>query len=73
MAQINTAEEATEVARSFVKKHRIIAIPLKAVREDDVWHVELDVGPLSVAVARVEVDARTGRVMKYEMPSFPPF
>lgn len=69
---VNSAEQATTIARSFIKKHRILAIPLKAVREDDVWHVELDVGPLAISVAKVDVDARTGKILKYEMPSFPP-
>lgn len=71
--EISSAEEATEIARSFIKRHRIIAIPIKAVREDDVWHIELDVGPLALAVAQVEVNARTGRIISYQLPSFPPF
>jgi uncharacterized membrane protein YkoI len=72
MPEVKTAEEATEIARSFIKKYRIIALPVKAVREDDVWNVEIDVGPLAVRIAKVKVDAKTGNIMSYEIPEYPP-
>lgn len=72
MPEIKSAEEATEVARSFIKKYRIIALPIKAIREGDLWNVELDVGPLAVKVAKVKVDAKTGSIISYELPEFPP-
>ncbi len=63
-----TAPEATEIAQSFVKKYRSFARPLKAVREDGTWLVEIDVGPLFVAVAKVKVDAESGDILEYTIP-----
>jgi restriction endonuclease Mrr len=70
--EVKSAEEATEIARSFIKKHRPIALPVKAVREDDVWNVEIDVGPLAVKIAKIKVDAKTASIISYELPEFPP-
>ena len=70
--EVKSAEEATEIARAFIKKHRIIALPIKAVRENGIWLVEIDVGPLAVKVAKIKVDANTGRIISYELPEFPP-
>jgi uncharacterized membrane protein YkoI len=66
--EIKTAEEATEKARAFIKKYRMIARPLKAVRENGVWAVEIDVGPILVAVAQVKIDANTGDILEYNIP-----
>ncbi len=66
--EINSAEEATEIAVSFIKKHRWYTRPLKAVREDDVWLVEIDVGPLFAVVAKVKIDAKTGKILEYTIP-----
>lgn len=66
--KVKSAPEATEIAQSFVKKHRLIARPLKAVREDGTWLVEIDVGPVFVAVAKVKVDAESGDILEYDIP-----
>lgn len=66
--EVGSAEKATEIARTFIKKHYPVALPVKAVREDDAWVVEIDVGPLAVKIASVRVDAKTGRIIDYEIP-----
>ena len=66
--EIKSASVATKKAVSFVKKYRVIARPLKATREDDKWLVEIDVGPLFVAVARVKIDAKSGDILEYNIP-----
>lgn len=63
-----TAVEATEIAMTFVKKHRFISRPLKAVRENGTWLVEIDVGPFSIMVAKVKVDAESGEILEYTIP-----
>ena len=63
-----SATKATEIAHSFVKKYRFPARPLKAVREEDTWLVEIDVGPILPAVARVKVDASSGEILEYDIP-----
>ena len=66
--KVDTADKAMEIAHSFIKKYSPVALPLKAVREDDVWLVDIDVGALAVKVAKVKVDARTGDILSYEIP-----
>ncbi|GAI38294.1 unnamed protein product, partial [marine sediment metagenome] len=48
------------------------ALPVKAIREDNVWSVDIDVGPLAVKIAKVKIDAKTGGIISYEIPEFPP-
>lgn len=65
---VKSAKEATEIAQSFVEKHRFWARPLKAVRQDDIWLVEIDVGPLTTMIAKVKVDAKSGDILEYTIP-----
>jgi len=67
--EVKSAAEATEIARSFIKKYRPYTRPLKAVREDDTWLVEIDVGPIFAIVARIKVDAKSGDILEYTIPS----
>ena len=66
--KVDTADKAMEIAHSFIKKYSSVALPLKAVREDDVWLVDIDVGALAVKIANVKVDAKTGDILSYEIP-----
>jgi len=66
--KVDTADKAMEIAHSFIKKYSPVALPLKAVREDDVWLVDIDVGALAVKVAKVKVDAKTGDILSYDIP-----
>ncbi len=66
--EITSAEQATAIALSFTKKHRFFARPLKAVRENDTWLVEIDVGPITTAVAKVKVDAKSREILEYQLP-----
>ncbi len=65
--EVRTASEATEIALAFLKKYRRFARPLKAIRENDIWYVEIDVGPLTADVARVQIDAKTGDILEYNV------
>ena len=67
--KVDTADKAMEIAHSFIKKYSPVALPLKAVREKDVWQVDIDVGALAVKVAKVKVDARTGDILSYDIPT----
>lgn len=66
--KVDTADKAMDIAHSFIKKFSPVALPLKAVREGDVWLVDIDVGALAVKIAKVKVDARTGDILSYEIP-----
>jgi len=68
MPEVKSARRATEIAYSFVKKYRPYAKPLKAVRLNGTWLVEIDVGPLSVKVAKVIIDAESADILEYTIP-----
>jgi len=67
--EVKSAAEATELARNFIKKYRTYTRPLKAVREDDTWLVEIDVGPIFTIIAKIKVDAKSGDILEYTIPS----
>lgn len=66
--RVRTAAEAMDIAHTFIKKYSPVALPVKALKEDDVWLVDIDVGALSVKIAKVKVDAKTGDILSYEIP-----
>jgi len=66
--EIKSAIEATKIAQSYIGKYRFFTRPLKAVREDDTWFVDLDVGALNTVVAKVKIDAKSGEVLEYDIP-----
>ncbi len=66
--EVKSATEATEIAVKFIKKDRWWVRPLKAVRENGTWRVEVDVGPLSKTVATLKIDAQSGKIMEYNIP-----
>jgi uncharacterized membrane protein YkoI len=63
-----TAEQATEIALKFVKKHRAYARLLKAAKEKEVWRVTIDVGVWTAKIAQVNIDARNGQILDYSIP-----
>ncbi len=68
-SEVKSAAEATEKAESFIKKYRWYTRPLKAVREDDTWVVEIDVGPIFTTIAKIKIDAKSGDISEYSIPS----
>jgi len=67
--KVDTADKAMEIAHTFIKKYTPVALPLKAEKEGNVWLVDIDVGALAVKIAKVKVDARTGDILSYDIPS----
>jgi hypothetical protein len=61
-----TAEEAMDIAYSFMKKDCSVALPLKAERQDDIWLVDIDIGAVKVEIVRVKLDAKTGDILGQE-------
>lgn len=70
--EVKNAEEATDVALSFLQTkyplRRRVARPAKAVRENDVWSVDLDVGIVRVLIANFKIDSKTGEILQYSIP-----
>ena len=66
--EVKSAPEATEIANNFIKKHRFFTRPLKAVREDDTWLVDIDVGVITIEIAKIKIDAKSGDILEYNIP-----
>ncbi len=68
--ELKSAAEATEIALSFLKKHYqfIPQQPIKAVKEDNLWLVEIDVGLLRTRIAKIKIDAKTAVILEYSIP-----
>ncbi len=68
-AEVKSAEEATEIARSYLCKYFSPTLftlrPIKVVREGDVWLVEIDVGLFETKIAQVKIDANTEAILEY--------
>ena len=65
--KVDDAERAMEIAHYYMKKDRTVALPMKAVRRDEVWLVDIDIGAVRLEIATVKVDAKTGKVLSYEI------
>ena len=65
--EVKSAPEATTIAEKFVKKYRFFTRPVKAVRRDDTWIVEIDVGPIITSIATVTIDAKSGDILEYSL------
>ncbi len=68
MAEIATAEQATDSANRFLGKYYFLRSPVGARREDDRWIVRVDIGAFTPAVVTVTIDARSGDVLEYDLP-----
>jgi len=71
-AEVRDAEEATERALLFLQAkyplRRLTARPAKAIRENDIWSVDLDIGIVRVMIANFKIDAKTGDILQYSIP-----
>ncbi len=72
MERLDNADNAIEKARTFLlEKYPMrgrVATPVKAVREEDLWVVEFDVGIVKSVIATIKLDATNSDVMEYEVP-----
>jgi uncharacterized coiled-coil DUF342 family protein len=66
LEKVANAEDAMAVANAFMKKDNSVALPLKAVRRDEVWVVDVDIGAVRMEIVRVKIDAKTGGILGHE-------
>jgi len=69
MAEIRSAKQATEIAVNFLKRYRVLVVPVSAVRHEDLWEVKVDVGPFATRIATIHIRARTGEITDYTIPT----
>ena len=65
MPSVNDANTATEIALTFIKKYYYFPHPLKAVRENTTWVVEIDIGMLLTDIIIVKINANDGSIISY--------
>jgi len=66
--KVDNADEAMEIAHYFFKeKGKTVALPMKAVRQNDVWLVDIDIGAVRLEIATVKIDAKTGDILSHEI------
>ncbi|GEM_PF-5940091 len=62
----DNADDAMDIACTFMKKDNSVALPLKVERRDDIWVVDVDVGAVRMEIVRVKVDAKTGEILGHK-------
>lgn len=63
-----SAEEATDIALSFARKHYPFARPLRAEKAFGTWEVQIDVGLTTAKIASFVIDIETGKIVNYSVP-----
>ena len=72
MANVDAADKATEIAVAFLSSyHTVLQRPHKAVLKNGEWVVEVDIGAIFTRMAKVIIDANTGRILEYDVPPSP--
>jgi hypothetical protein len=59
--------DAMDIANAFMKKDNPVALPLNAVRRDDIWLVDVDIGAVRMEIVRVKIEAKTGKILSHEV------
>ena len=65
---VKSARLATKLAESILREYPFRR-PIKAQKTGDIWYVQIDVGVLKQRIANFKIDAKTGAVLEYEVPS----
>ncbi len=69
MANVQTVEQATQIALDFVRKYYAFVFPVSARRETSRWIVDMDISYFSSRFARVRILAETGVVEEFKVTS----
>ncbi len=67
MANVQTIEQATQIALDFVRKYYTFVFPVSARRETSRWIVDMDISYFSSRYARVRILAETGAVEDFKV------
>ncbi len=66
---VESAQEATEIGMSFLKKTYAYAWPKKAVKKQNRWYVDIDVGLFKEKVVKLIIDSVSGKIIEYDVPT----
>ncbi len=67
MAEVQSVEQATQLAMEFVRKYYYFVSPISARRELSRWIVDMDVSYFKPSYARVRILADTGLVEDFKV------
>jgi len=66
MAQVQTVDQATQLALDFVRKYYSFAFPISTKKESSRWIIDLDISYFKPSYMRVRIFAETGVVEDFE-------
>jgi len=67
MAQVQTVEQATQLALDLVRKYYSFAFPISARRENSRWIVDLDISYFKPSYMRVKILAESGALEDFKV------
>lgn len=66
-SKVKTADQATQIAVTFVQRYYKFVFPIETKKEDHRWIVDLDVSVFRPKIARVKVSSVTGDVENFSV------
>ncbi len=67
MTNVQTVEQATQLALDFVRKYYSFAFPISARKETSRWIVDMDVSYFKPSYARVKILAESGTIEDFRV------
>ena len=67
MTNVQTVEQATQLALDFVRKYYSFAFPISARKETSRWIVDMDVSYFKPSYARVKILAESGTIEDFKV------
>jgi hypothetical protein len=67
MANVQSVEQATQLALDFVRKYYSFAFPISARKETSRWVVDFDVSYFKPSYARVKILAESGTIEDFKV------
>ncbi len=63
--RVGTAQDAIEIATTFLERYWTPVRPLRAERDDDLWVVTFEVGSVEPRSGIVKIGRKTGKIIDY--------
>ncbi len=67
MTNVQTVEQATQLALDFVRTYYSFAFPISARRETSRWIVDMDISYFKPSYARVKILAESGTIEDFKV------
>ena len=67
MTNVQTVEQATQLALDFVRKYYSLVFPISARKETPRWIVDMDISYFKPSYARVKILAESGTIEDFKV------